>query len=314
MNLFTPHWNSKLIVLFTVLVFGSCSSDTTKTDLPRSDSSLISAVELFGMNEASYESNERNYAVIDMQEHEAYVKSHISNAVNITCEQISGEAFSADNTSSKKDLETLLGNAGIKTGDEIIIYDDKQNSDACRLWWLLTLFGHEKVSILDGGLSYWKEQGNELTESLPNVKPVAYHFAGKEKKELFAGIDDVKNGLKDKNTLLLDVRSLEEYDGSKLKDGAAFAGNIMDCANLEFKSSLNEGGEKNQCFKDAAALKQMFEEKGITNDKKIIVYCHSGTRSAHTTFVLTQLLGYKNVSNYDGSWMEWSTVNDTLNE
>lgn len=113
---------------------------------------------------------------------------------------------------------------------------------------------------------------------------------------------------------MLDVRSLEEYDGTKLKDGAAFAGNIMDCAHLEFKSSLIEGGDKNQCFKDTKELKEMFEEKGITKDKKIIVYCHSGTRSAHTTFVLTQLLGYKNVSNYDGSWMEWSTVSDTLHE
>lgn len=204
MNTFTPHRNFKLIVFFAVLILCSCSNNTdTKTKIPPSGFSLISAAQLFGMNEASYESNERNYAVIDMQERDAYLLSHIHNAVNITREQISSEAFSDNNTSLKKDLEILLGHAGIKPNAEIIIYDDKQNTDACRLWWLLTLYGHEKVSILDGGLSYWKEQGNELTESLPIVKPVTYHFEGKEKKEIFACIDDVKAGLKDKTRYCL---------------------------------------------------------------------------------------------------------------
>lgn len=316
MGALVKYLNFIFCPLFISLLISSCATNDSANsrEVNQSDYTLISAADLFGRNESTYESNERNYAVIDMQEHEDYLTSHIRNAVNITRDQISGEAFSSDGSSSKKELEKILGAVGIKPSDEIIIYDDSQNTNACRLWWLLKVFGHEKISILDGGLNYWKEVGNELVTGEAYINPVAYHFVGKERKDIFASIDDIKKGMNDTNTIVLDVRSLEEYDGTKQKDGAAYGGNIDGCSHLEFKSSLNEGGTKNQCFKTESELKELFEKKGITKDKKILVYCHSGTRSAHTTFVLTQLLGYKNVSNYDGSWIEWSekTKSDTL--
>jgi thiosulfate/3-mercaptopyruvate sulfurtransferase len=300
MRLISINKKHLILSIWATIFLFSCSRTDNEIKTAKKDYSLISASELSNMNSS-------NVVIVDLQDRDDYHISHIANAVNIPREQIKFEAFKADGSSSKKELETILGKVGIKPTDQIIAYDNKHNSDASRFWWLLKLFGHEKVALLDGGFSFWKESGNELTAALPDIKPVYYHFTGKERKDIFADINDVKEGLKDKNTVLLDVRSLEEYDGTKLKDGAMYAGNINDCTNLDFKTSLNEGGSNNQCFKNIETLKKMFEEEGLTKNKKIIVYCHSGTRSAHTTFVLTELLGYTNVSNYDGSWVEWTS-------
>lgn len=292
----------QLTLFLTIPFYFGCSNAETYT----ANSSLISAEVVSSYVDSLISDTKNNFVLIDMQSLEEFKKEHIYGAVNVTRDQISNEAYDANGNSSKKDLESLLSSLGVTTNDQIIIYDNKQNTDACRLWWLLTVFGHEKVAVLDGGFDHFKTLKVNLTDNIILREPNEYHFSGKERKDIFASMDDIKTGMQDKNTVILDVRSLEEYKGTKTKDGAAYGGNIKGCEHLEFKSALNEGGSKNQCFKNAEELKKMFAKKGVTPDKKIIVYCHSGTRSANTTFVLTQLMGFKNVSNYDGSWQEWS--------
>ena len=117
----------------------------------------------------------------------------------------------------------------------------------------------------------------------------------------------MKSVIEDSSLILLDTRGLEEYSGSKLKNGAAWAGHIPSAKNIDWAEAVDYHG--NHKFLPSDELKNKYDSLGITGNQPVVTYCHSGVRSAHTLFVLTELLGYKNVRNYDGSWIEWSHLN-----
>ncbi|MCL6270298.1 sulfurtransferase [Sansalvadorimonas sp. 2012CJ34-2] len=206
-------------------------------------------------------------------------------------------------------MEELLGSLGVTPETTIVPYDAKGNYDAARLWWLLDMYGHSKVKMIDGGYQGWAAAGFEMVHSeSAKREPTEYKFPWKENDYRLASLDDVQRALETGDAIILDTRSIKEFTGESMKSGAFRAGRIPHSVFVEYKKALDAG--KN--FKTVAELKAIYEKAGITADKPIIAYCQSAVRSAHTTFVLTQLLGYQNVKNYDGSWIEWSYTSEPL--
>lgn len=215
---------------------------------------------------------------------------------------------------SKKEMEALLSSKGATPDTWIALYDVKGSCDAVRLAWILDLYGHKKIKIINGGKVAWKAQGFPLVHiSSPLPKPTAYQFVSPTNNSRLATIEDVKLAIDDPEILIVDTREPEEYAGRayinkgklyRWKKGAYSNGCIPSAIHLNWSESVDLDGDHR--FKSIKDLRYNFEKAGITPDKKIITYCHSGVRSSNTTYVLTEILGYPNVKNYDGSWIEWS--------
>ncbi|MRI31905.1 sulfurtransferase [Endozoicomonas sp. OPT23] len=247
--------------------------------------------------------------VLDVRPRVSYLLGHIPKAHNVwrpAYQANEGDFPVSGMRASQTKMEKLLSHLGATPDTEIVLYDDYQSADAARLWWLLKLYGHNNITLLNGGLKAWSTLGFKQAIMPPeSPKTTKYRFTGTPHPEYLAGLTDVKETLQDDKAIVLDVRSFEEFTGRKRKSGSHRAGRIPGSSWLAFDRTVNESG-----FLNPEKLQDIFSEKGITSDKSIIVYCQSGVRSAQTLFVLTQLLGYENVRNYDGSWIEWSWNRD----
>ncbi len=234
-------------------------------------------------------------------------RGHIENALQIWRPDII-EAGSDANPyggmrASREKIAQLLGRLGINDRTLIIPYDARGNSDASRFWWLLTLYGHPNVALMDGGLQSWMRADLPITHDLPNTPETThYSFTVKENLNSLALLEDTQQALNNPNVRILDTRSLVEFRGDKRSKGAFRAGHIPGAQLLEHTQSLNQ----DMTFKTADELKVVFDNAGIDKNTQVIAYCQSGVRSAHTRFVMAELLGYDNIKNYDGSWIEWS--------
>ncbi len=211
---------------------------------------------------------------------------------------------------SKEDFEKLLGESGIDNDTTIILYGDNNNWFAAWAYWLLKYYGHEKVKILDGGRKKWEAEDREFTTDKPDVESTSYTITD-IKDEYRAFRDDIKERLEDNNFGLVDVRSHEEFVGEilappGLNELSQRGGHIPGASNISWSNAVNEDGT----FKSLDELKEIYESEGITPDKDIVAYCRIGERSAHSWFVLNELLEYPNVRNYDGSWTEWGNLID----
>jgi len=248
--------------------------------------------------------------LIDMRDEERYSNGHIEGAINVWRPQITDATFNYGGMmSTKRQLEELLGNSGITPSDTIIIYDDKAECDAARLWWILKYFGHENMALLNGGLVAWELASGALSNEVVTIDSVQYKFTSEISDLLYATQEQVRSTIGNTDRILLDTRGSDEFTGERHKDGAARAGAIPGAVNMDWALAIDyHDGHK---FFPAEKLKSIYAEVGIDGTKPVITYCHSGVRSAHTLFVLTELLGYKNVRNYDGSWIEWSHLENT---
>lgn len=239
--------------------------------------------------------------LIDVRPKAAFDKGHIIGAQQVWRPDIRSKAFPFGGMMLEKEaLAQLMGSLGATAQSKIILYDSKGNVDAARLWWMLTFYGHSNSYLLNGGLQACPP--SLMSQDSTVVQPTSFVFSNPERPELKASKADVLAAIQDDATFLLDCRTLEEYIGTVMKTGAFRAGHIPSAVHLNYSEAI--AYENNCIFRDYADLVERF--KNIPKDKKIIVYCQSGVRSAHTTFVLRELLGYSNVSNYDGSWIEWS--------
>ena len=209
---------------------------------------------------------------------------------------------------SKEDFEVLLSKSGISKDTTIVLYGDNNNWFAAWAYWLLKYYGHENVRILDGGRKKWEAENRELTTKAADVEPATYTISEiNDKYRAFR--DDVTETLGSDSHGLVDVRSPDEFTGKilappGLDELSQRAGHIPGAKNIPWSKAVNEDGT----FKSNKELQALYEGEGITPDKDIISYCRIGERSAHSWFVLNELLEYPSVRNYDGSWTEWGNL------
>jgi thiosulfate/3-mercaptopyruvate sulfurtransferase len=202
----------------------------------------------------------------------------------------------------------LLGSRGIARDTTVVIYGDKNNWWAAYALWVFTLFGHEDVRLLDGGRVKWEADGGEYTTDAPSVSAVDYPVVERNDAPIRAFKDDVLEHL---GSPLIDVRSPEEYSGDRTtapaypEEGALRAGHIPSAQNVPWGKAAAEDGT----FRPVAELDALYRSgAGLEDGDSVIAYCRIGERSSHTWFVLTHLLGFENVRNYDGSWTEWGSA------
>ena len=260
--------------------------------------------------------NIHNYKVLDLRSAEAFEAGHIFSAQHVARRQLEDTVnypYSGIRC-SKQQLEDLLTSLEIAKEDSIVLYDSKGGCDAARFWWLMNSYRgtaeSTKVLILDGGFEAWEDRNTLVSPPRTIVTgdhvPFRFNESGDQTavSVLYAKKEQVQEALSDDNSVIVDVRSLDEYTGKVIKDGAFRAGRIPGAVHFEWSECVNYDGDKK--LKSKEELQKCFNEKGITADKNIICYCQSGVRSAHTTYVLSEVLKYPNVANYDGSWIEWS--------
>jgi thiosulfate/3-mercaptopyruvate sulfurtransferase len=191
----------------------------------------------------------------------------------------------------------------------VILYGGNNNWFAAYAYWLLKLRGFENVKLLDGGRLKWNMEHRELTGDAPDYEPTDYRIEGNPRPGLRALRDDVLRRVEAGGTSFVDVRSPEEFSGEKLapdhlpQEQPYVGGHIPGALNVPWSRAANEDGS----FKSAAELKKLYGDAGL-NGGPAISYCRIGERSAHTWFVLHELLGHDEVANYDGSWTEYGSL------
>ena len=238
-----------------------------------------------------------------------YHTGHIKNAVHIDWVNDLNDAIRRDYLSASEFAKKKTKN-GIDNDTTVVFYGDKNNWWACYALWVFKLFGHVDCRVMDGGRKKWIAEGRELTKDMPSFATTTYTPSARTDYKIRAFRDQVLDHVR-ANQPLVDVRSPQEFRGELLympgspQEGALRGGHIKGAANVSWSRAVAEDGT----FKTADGLRAIYEEEnGLSADKNIIAYCRIGERSSHTWFVLTYLLGYDSVRNYDGSWTEWGNL------
>jgi thiosulfate/3-mercaptopyruvate sulfurtransferase len=206
----------------------------------------------------------------------------------------------------------LMRRIGATPETTLVLYGDKNNWWACYAYWVFQLFGHKNARIMDGGRLKWEKEGRELTREPKSYATTDYPIPHRDDTRIRAFRDQVLRHVHEKSGPLIDVRSPPEYSGERMhmpeypNEGALRGGHIPGAANVPWARAVNvEDGT----FKSAEELRRIYEEEAkLSPGDDVVVYCRIGERSSHTWFVLTNLLGYRRVRNYDGSWTEWGNL------
>ncbi|HSP70982.1 MAG TPA: sulfurtransferase [Gaiellaceae bacterium] len=252
-----------------------------------------------------------NVVVAEVDENpDLYEEGHIPGAVRLHWRDDLQDPIERD-LIEKPEFEQLLGRLGISNDTTVVVYGDKNNWFAAYAYWYLKVYGHRDVRILDGGRQKWIDEGRELTTDVPQPEPASY-TAQERDESIRAYRDYVRETIDAGGKNLVDVRSPQEYAGELLappgyeQEGASRGGHIPTAQSIPWAQAVQDDGT----FKPADALRELYGAKGIVPEKETIAYCRIGERSAHTWFVLRELLGYEHVRNYDGSWTEWGNLVD----
>lgn len=237
----------------------------------------------------------------------AYEQGHLPGAVGWNWTSQLADGVRRD-VASRDDFSELLRASGIDADTTIVLYGDNNNWFAAWAYWQLKLYGHRDVRILDGGRRYWLDNGLPITVDVPTPTATTYTLPAPD-FALRAFRDDILPRLGDAGLVLVDVRSPAEFAGEVIAppgmtETAQRAGHIPGAVSIPWAQTVREDGT----FKSAAELEELYGAKGVTGDKDIVAYCRIGERSSHTWFVLHELLGFRRVRNYDGSWTEWGSM------
>ena len=237
----------------------------------------------------------------------SYEQSHLPGAVGWNWTSQLADGIRRD-IAGRDDFSALLSAGGIGPDTTIVLYGDNNNWFAAWAYWQLKLYGHKDVRILDGGRKYWLDHGLPVTTDVPAYPATGYRLPEPD-FALRAFRDDILPRLSDAELVLVDVRAPAEFSGELLappglSETAQRAGHIPGAASIPWAQTVREDGT----FKSPDDLAALYAAKGVTTDKDIIAYCRIGERSSHTWFVLHELLGYRRVRNYDGSWTEWGSM------
>ena len=235
-----------------------------------------------------------------------YPSGHIPGSVEVDWVKDLNDPLRRDYL-GRSGFEALAGRIGITPDTTVVFYGDKSNWWATYALWVFELFNHTNAKIMDGGRLKWAEEGRELTRTAPSISPSSYSAPERDDSQIRAFRDGVVKHIQSAGQLV-DVRSPGEFSGEKLhmegypQEGAVRGGHIPGASSVPWSRAANEDGT----FKNAAELSAIYlGEMGLDPSEPTVAYCRIGERSSHTWFVLTNLLGFANVRNYDGSWTEW---------
>lgn len=236
-----------------------------------------------------------------------YETGHIEGAVKVDWHTDLNDPVERDYIDGARFAE-LLGSKGISRDSTIVVYGDKNNWWAAYALWVFTLFGHDDVRLLDGGRAKWEAEGRAYTTDQPDIAPVSYPIVERDDTRIRAFKEDVLAHL---GQPMIDVRSPEEYSGERTHmpaypdEGALRGGHIPGAQSVPWARAVAEDGG----FKSPDELSAIYRDgAGLSDGDSVIAYCRIGERSSHTWFVLTHLLGFEGVRNYDGSWTEWGSA------
>jgi thiosulfate/3-mercaptopyruvate sulfurtransferase len=239
-----------------------------------------------------------------------YSSGHIPGAVEVDWTRDLNDPVRRDYL-GREGFESLMRRIGATRDTTVVFYGDRNNWWATYAFWVFQLFGHDKARIMDGGRIKWANEGRPLTREVPGYPESDYRAAERDDARVRAFRDEVLRHVETRKPLI-DVRSPAEFTGERLhmpdypNEGALRGGHIPGAANIPWARAVNPD---DGTFKPAGELRALYEqEAGLKPEDDVIVYCRIGERSSHTWFVLTHLLGYRQVRNYDGSWTEWGNL------
>jgi thiosulfate/3-mercaptopyruvate sulfurtransferase len=236
----------------------------------------------------------------------AYDKGHIRNAIKLDWKKDLQDPVRRD-FADKAGFEKLLSERGVGNDDTVVLYGGNNNWFAAYAYWYFRLYGHRNVRLLDGGRKKWELESRELVTDVPQ-RPATQYTASGPDMSIRALRDEVVPAIGSKN--LVDVRSPDEFSGKLLapahlpQESAQRPGHIPTARNIPWSKAANEDGT----FKSDDELRELYGGAGVDFSRDTIAYCRIGERSAHTWFVLHELLGQPSVKNYDGSWTEYGSL------
>jgi thiosulfate/3-mercaptopyruvate sulfurtransferase len=253
--------------------------------------------------------NDDSIRIVEVDENPAlYREAHIPGAIGFDWKRDLQDQVKRDFL-GPDDFGELFGSRGISNDHTIVLYGDRNNWFAAYTYWYLKYYGHDAVKLVNGPREKWIAEGRPTTGDVPSYEPK--QFTAQPGDDTIRAKRDEVHAALDASTRLVDVRSPQEFSGELIamagyeQEGAQRAGHIPGAASVPWAQAVKEDGT----FKSADELRELYSAKGVINGSDpVIAYCRIGERSAHTWFVLHELLGEDDVKNYDGSWTEWGNM------
>ncbi len=246
--------------------------------------------------------------IVEVDENPAlYAEAHIPGAIGFDWKKDLQDQVKRDFL-GPQEFGELFGSRGISNDNTIVLYGDRNNWFAAYTYWYLKYYGHDNVKLMNGPREKWISEGRPTSTDAPSFQ--AASFSAQEGDPAIRAKREEVLGALDQDVALVDVRSPQEFSGELIamagyeQEGAQRAGHIPGAASVPWAQAVQEDGT----FKSADELRELYEGKKVVNGDPIIAYCRIGERSAHTWFVLHELLGEDDVKNYDGSWTEWGNM------
>ncbi len=237
----------------------------------------------------------------------SYAEGHVPGAIGWNWQTQLSDQVRREIT-GRPEMEILLSESGIAPHTTIVLYGDNNNWFAAWAFWQLKMYGHDDVRLMNGGRKKWLAEGRPLEMAIPAPARTQYRVTGVN--DVFRAYRrTIEEIFRSPSAALVDVRSIDEYSGKILSppglpETCQRGGHIPGARNVPWSLACNEDGT----FKSAGELSELYASRGVTPEKNVVANCRIGERSSHTWFVLKYLLGYPNVSNYDGSWTEWGNL------
>jgi thiosulfate/3-mercaptopyruvate sulfurtransferase len=248
--------------------------------------------------------------IVEVDENPAlYAEAHIPGAIGFDWRKELQDQVKRD-LLGPEEFAKLMGSRGVSNDHTVVLYGDRNNWFAAYTYWYFLYYGHDKVKLMNGPREKWIEEGRETSTEVPRYEPQEFEVEEPD-DDIRARRDEVLDAL-DEDTKLVDVRSPQEFSGELIamagyeQEGAQRSGHIPGAASVPWAQAVSEDGT----FKSKEELEELYRSKGVLEGDGIIAYCRIGERSAHTWFVLHELLGKDDVENYDGSWTEWGNLVD----
>jgi thiosulfate/3-mercaptopyruvate sulfurtransferase len=263
---------------------------------------------LVGTDWVAAHANDANVRVVEVDvDTKAYNEGHVPGALawawnTQLCDTLKRDIL------PKEQFEELMSASGVSPESTLVIYGDNNNWFAAWAFWQAKMYGHKDVRLMNGGRKKWLAEGRELTTEVPKPKHANYSAKAAD-LSLRAFLPQVQAASAHGSSAMVDVRSPQEFTGEilappGLPETCQRGGHIPGARNIPWSKACNEDGT----FKTPDELRQLYDAEGVDGSRPVIAYCRIGERSSHTWFVLKYLLGFDNVTNYDGSWTEWGNL------